>query len=45
MCHSLTASYVRARHRVDKNIPVCSFYEVHVYLFYHFVITLLILKL
>jgi len=27
MCHSLTASYVRARHRVDKNIPVCSFYE------------------
>ena len=28
MCHSLTASYVRARQRVDKNVPVCSFYEV-----------------
>ncbi|XP_065068425.1 general transcription and DNA repair factor IIH helicase subunit XPD-like [Rhopilema esculentum] len=27
MCHGLTASYVRARHRADKNIPVCSFYE------------------
>lgn len=27
MCHSLTASYIRSRHRVDKNVPICSFYE------------------
>ena len=26
-CHALTASYVRERHHLDENVPVCSFYE------------------
>jgi DNA excision repair protein ERCC-2 len=26
-CHSLTASYVRARHQKDPTVPVCSYYE------------------
>ncbi|KAF7993114.1 hypothetical protein HCN44_005895 [Aphidius gifuensis] len=26
-CHSLTASYVRARHNTDENTPVCNFFE------------------
>lgn len=26
-CHSLTASYVRARHNYDENTPVCNFFE------------------
>nr|CAD7585974.1 unnamed protein product [Timema genevievae] len=26
-CHSLTASYIREKHRVDEDVPVCSFYE------------------
>ncbi|KAG8042095.1 hypothetical protein G9C98_000086 [Cotesia typhae] len=26
-CHSLTASYVRARHNYDDTTPICSFYE------------------
>ncbi|XP_057323789.1 general transcription and DNA repair factor IIH helicase subunit XPD [Microplitis mediator] len=26
-CHSLTASYVRARHNYDESTPICSFYE------------------
>lgn len=26
-CHSLTASYVRARHIQDDTVPICSFYE------------------
>ncbi|XP_026480041.1 general transcription and DNA repair factor IIH helicase subunit XPD-like [Ctenocephalides felis] len=26
-CHSLTASYVRDRHNVDENTPICDYYE------------------
>nr|CAD7407958.1 unnamed protein product [Timema poppensis] len=26
-CHSLTASYIREKHRVNEDVPVCSFYE------------------
>ncbi|XP_034940132.1 general transcription and DNA repair factor IIH helicase subunit XPD [Chelonus insularis] len=26
-CHSLTASYVRARHNYDESTPICNFYE------------------
>lgn len=26
-CHSLTASYVRERHKSDESVPVCSFFE------------------
>nr|CAG4651600.1 EOG090X01B4 [Triops cancriformis] len=26
-CHSLTASYIRARHAADNDVPVCQFYE------------------
>lgn len=27
-CLGLTASYVRLRHKEDKSVPVCPFYEV-----------------
>ena len=27
-CLSLTASYIRLRHKEDKTVPVCAFYEV-----------------
>ena len=27
-CQTLTASYIRARHKHDNRVPVCSFYEV-----------------
>ena len=27
-CLSLTASYIRLKHKEDKSVPVCSFYEV-----------------
>ncbi len=27
-CQTLTASYIRARHKHDSRVPVCSFYEV-----------------
>ena len=26
-CHTLTASFVRERHKQDPDVPVCSFYE------------------
>ena len=28
LCHKLTASFVRANHKQDPTVPVCSFYEV-----------------
>lgn len=28
LCHKLTASFVRANHKRDPTVPVCSFYEV-----------------
>ena len=28
MCHSLTASYIRAKHKTEPGIPVCQLYEV-----------------
>ena len=28
MCHSLTASYIRTKHKTDAAIPVCQLYEV-----------------
>jgi len=27
MCHSLTASYIRLRHKTNTSVPVCDFYE------------------
>lgn len=30
LCHKLTASFVRANHKRDATVPVCSFYEVSV---------------
>lgn len=32
LCHKLTASFVRANHKRDATVPVCSFYEVSVLL-------------
>ena len=29
-CLSLTASYVRLKHKEDNTVPVCALYEVHV---------------
>ncbi|XP_067007170.2 general transcription and DNA repair factor IIH helicase subunit XPD [Anabrus simplex] len=26
-CHSLTASYIRERHKYDESVPICTFYE------------------
>lgn len=31
-CHSLTASYVRAQHHSNPNLPVCRFYEVRTHI-------------
>lgn len=33
-CLGLTASYVRLRHKEDKSVPVCPFYEVKLLLNY-----------
>lgn len=27
-CHSMTASFVRERHKTDSSVPVCAYYEV-----------------